>query len=111
MKMHAALFAIAASLCCAAGAAPEEQPGTERQRQLRQLLAQDCGVCHGGSLQGDLGPPLTAGALAGKSEHYLVQSITEGHEETAMPPWRWIVDENDARWLVRYIRGGKAAAK
>ena len=90
---------------------PAQQPGSERQRQLRQLLAQDCAVCHGKSLEGDLGPALTARSLAGKSEEYLVQTITEGHEETAMPPWWWTLDENDARWLARYIRGGTAATK
>ncbi|HEY3487714.1 MAG TPA: cytochrome c [Gammaproteobacteria bacterium] len=84
--------------------APEQQPESERQTQLRQLLAQDCSVCHGLLLKGDLGPPLTAKSLAGKSEHALVQIIIEGHEETAMPPWWWMLEEYEARWLVKFIR-------
>ncbi len=105
------LIAILTPPCFAAAAGTSRQPGNERQQQLRQILSQDCSVCHGESLQGDLGPALTAESLAGKSEDELVQTIMEGHDETAMPPWWWMLDGNDARWLVQYIRGGKAARK
>jgi cytochrome c55X len=81
-----------------------EEPSSKRQQELRQMLLQDCGVCHGKLLQGDLGPPLTAESLAGKTEEELVRTIMEGHDETAMPPWWWMLDEDEARWLLRFMR-------
>src|SRR5688572_20200966 len=66
-----------------------EEPPVKRQQQLHQLLLQDCSVCHGKLLQGDLGPALTPHALTGKSEWALVRTIIRGHDETAMPAWAW----------------------
>lgn len=91
--------------------APEQQPESERQTQLRRLLAQDCSVCHGILLKGDLGPPLTDKSLASKSEDTLVTTILEGHEETAMPPWWAMLEEHEARWLVRFIRSSRVNGK
>jgi cytochrome c55X len=85
----------------------EQQPGDKRQQQLRQVLAQNCSVCHGKSLQGDIGPALTPKSLASKNEDMLVTTILEGREGTVMPSWEWMLQENDARWLVRFIRGGQ----
>jgi mono/diheme cytochrome c family protein len=90
---------------------PREAPSGKRQQELRRLLAEDCGVCHGKLLQGDLAPPLTAESLAGKSDQELVRGIMEGHDETAMPPWWWMVDEDEALWLVRFIRGVRTGEK
>jgi cytochrome c55X len=95
----------------AVAGAPEQQPESERQTQLRRLLAQDCSVCHGMLLKGDLGPPLTDKSLSGKSEEELMQTIMEGHEETAMPPWWWMLEEYEARWLIRFIRDNPISRK
>lgn len=84
-----------------------EQPGSARQQQLRQTVAQNCTVCHGKSLQGDVGPALTAKSLAGKNEEMLVATILEGRDGTIMPSWAWMIKENEARWLVRVLRGDK----
>jgi cytochrome c55X len=81
-----------------------EQPGDKRQQQLRQVLTQQCSVCHGKSLQGDVGPALNAKSLAGKNEQMLVTTILEGRDGTVMPSWEWMLQENDARWLVQYLR-------
>jgi cytochrome c55X len=89
---------------------PREEPSSKRQQELRQILIQECGVCHGKMLQGDLGPPLTAESLAGKSEEELVRTIMEGHDETAMPPWIWMMKEHEALWLVRFIRTAKISS-
>lgn len=97
-----AALAVLSLAAVAAGAVPE--PGAERQEELRGMLAKDCATCHGESLRGDLGPELSGKTLSGKSEDVLVLTILEGHEETAMPPWWWTLNENEARWLVRYIR-------
>jgi cytochrome c55X len=85
-------------------AGPPEQPADKRQQQLRQVLAQQCSVCHGKALQGDVGPALNARSLAGKSEQMLVTTILEGRDGTVMPSWEWMLQENDARWLVQYLR-------
>lgn len=85
-------------------AAKAAEPGAERQEELRDMLAKDCATCHGESLRGDLGPGLSDKTLSGRSEDSLVLTILEGHEETAMPPWWWTLNEDEARWLVRFIR-------
>jgi mono/diheme cytochrome c family protein len=91
----------------AAAAAEPAQPDAARQQELRRILARECAVCHGASLQGDLGPALTAKTLAGRSEDALVLTILEGHDETAMPPWWWTLNESDTRWLLRFIRNSE----
>lgn len=109
-----ALLGLALCGCAATAAAeliPPEEPSVKRQQQLHQLLLQDCSVCHGRLLHGNLGPPLTPEALAGKSEHLLVRTIVLGHSETEMPGWGWKLQDYEARWLVRFIRGGRVTGK
>ncbi len=72
----------------------------ERQQQLMHLLRHDCGSCHGMSLNGGLGPPLTPQALTGKSPEYLVDMIYHGLPEQAMPPWKGLLTQTEIRWLV-----------
>lgn len=102
-------LALIACLYCTPAIAAEtySEPSAEKQQELRRIIAQDCAVCHGESLQGDLGPELSNKTLSGRSEDSLVLTILEGHEETAMPPWWWTLNENEARWLVRFIRGSE----
>lgn len=102
-------LAFIGSVAGAAGLTPPEEPSIKRQQQLHQLLVQDCSVCHGKLLHGNLAPPLTPEALAGKSERLLVGTIVQGHNETEMPGWGWKLQEHEARWLVRFIRGGRIA--
>jgi cytochrome c55X len=108
--LRPALLILLAGYFTAAGAL-EQEPDSERKTQLHRLLAQDCSVCHGMLLKGDLGPPLTGKSLAGKSEEELKQTIMEGHEETAMPPWWWMLEEYEARWLIRFIRDNPVSGK
>jgi cytochrome c55X len=84
------------------------QPGPEREAELRHLLVQDCGSCHGLTLAGGLGPPLRSGDLAGKPAEVLVQTILEGRPGTAMPPWRPFVNPQEAAWLVDQLKRGEA---
>jgi cytochrome c55X len=100
------LFALACMLGLPATAAEIQAatPSATRQQELRQMLARDCAICHADSLQGDLGPALTLATLAGRNEQALIDGILEGHEETAMPPWWWTLQEQEARWLVRFLR-------
>ena len=81
-------------------------PTPERKAELRHLLVQDCGSCHGLTLQGGLGPALLPEALRTKSDDLLVTIIMEGRPGTPMPPWRGLLTENEVRWLVTVMRSG-----
>ena len=84
-------------------------PSAERQTELRYLLTQDCGSCHGLTLQGGLGPALTPGALSGKPAELLQATILYGRTGTAMPPWRTFVSETESLWLAERLLQGEAA--
>ncbi len=78
----------------------------DRERALRHLLAQDCGSCHGMTLQGGLGPALTRTALAGKPAIMLREVILHGRPGTPMPPWNTFMSEAEADWLVQLLLNG-----
>ncbi len=78
----------------------------ERQQTLLHLLRHDCGSCHGMTLKGGLGPPLTPVALKGKSQSSLEATILFGRPGTPMPPWRGMLSEAEARWLVEALKSG-----
>jgi cytochrome c55X len=86
-----------------AGAAP---PEAGREQELHHLLLHDCGSCHGMTLQGGLGPALLPETLAGRPAGFLVQTILDGRPGTAMPPWRPLLSESDAIWLVQRLLEG-----
>ena len=83
-----------------------EPPPLQRQAELSNMLQHDCGACHGMTLQGGLGPALTAEALAGKPDALLLNTILLGREGTAMPPWQGIITIDEADWLVHRLREG-----
>ena len=89
--------------CLAFGAATAETPSPARQDELRNLLLQDCGSCHGMHLTGGLGPALTPQALQGKPRELLITTVSEGRSGTPMPPWKPLLSESDITWLVDYI--------
>lgn len=78
-----------------------------RQLELRTLLTQDCGSCHGLTLKGGLGPPLRPGDLTGKPPAYLAAVILDGRPGTAMPPWRTLLSVAEAQWLADYLSTGQ----
>lgn len=75
-----------------------------RQADLKNLLLQDCGACHGMRLSGGLGPALTVQALAGKSRELLATTISEGRPGTPMPPWKPLLSKADIDWLADYLK-------
>jgi len=79
-----------------------------RQAELMYLLKQDCGSCHGMRLLGGLGPSLVPEALAAASVEDLMAVILEGRPGTAMPPWKALLSEADARWLSQQLKAGAA---
>ena len=80
--------------------------GAARERELVRLVRQDCGSCHGMRLTGGLGLPLTAEALRDKPFDSLVATVVDGRPGTAMPPWKSILSESDAEWIVRKLMQG-----
>lgn len=75
-------------------------------RETVRLVRQDCGSCHGMSLQGGLGTPLTKEALAGQSAEALSIIILHGKHGTAMPPWKTLLSEAQARWIAERLLEG-----
>jgi cytochrome c55X len=74
-------------------------PSAARQQELLYMVRQDCGSCHGLTMKGGLGPPLTKDALANRSALGLAVVILDGIPDTAMPPWRPLLTEAEARWI------------
>ncbi len=96
---------LAASVAASAWAAGEISP--QRQQELLYLLQQDCGSCHGLSMKGGLGSPLLPATLADKPDDALVEIILQGLPGTPMPPWRALLRENEAAFLVRAMKSGQ----
>ncbi|NMP31786.1 cytochrome c [Thalassotalea sp. M1531] len=77
-----------------------------RQAQLMHLLKQDCGSCHGMTLKGGLGPALLPENLEGKPALFLTNTIMYGRPGTAMPPWKEILTEQEAKWITKQLVKG-----
>lgn len=71
-----------------------------------RLVRQDCGACHGMTLQGGLGTPLTREALAGRPVEALTATIMYGRPGTAMPPWQTLLSEAQAQWIAERLLEG-----
>lgn len=87
-------------------AATDLAPG--RAAELERLVLQDCGSCHGLTLKGGLGPDLRAETLAGISADALTEIVLDGVPGTAMPPWRPLLTEPEARWIAEFLLKGTA---
>lgn len=100
-KLPLLMLAVTAVLAesCLAG-----EPSQERQSTLRNMLNHDCGACHGLTLKGGLGPALLPEVLAGKPDDFLISTILNGREGTAMPPWQPFMSRDEAAWLVGVLR-------
>ena len=80
--------------------------GADRRVELVTLVRQDCGSCHGLTLNGGLGPALLPEALKGKPADYLKSVILQGRSNTAMPPWQRFLSEAEAEWIVFNLQKG-----
>ncbi len=80
--------------------------GGERAVEMRNFLRNDCGACHGMTLQGGLGPALTPVALTGRSAEELRLVIRDGRSGTAMPQWRGQLSDADIDALVEILLTG-----
>jgi cytochrome c55X len=82
-----------------------ELAAPDAQRLVR-LVRQDCGSCHGLTLKGGLGSPLLPAGLADKPAESLVATILYGRPGTAMPPWKGLLTEQEAQWIVERLQAG-----
>ena len=77
-----------------------------RQKELLNMLIQDCGSCHGLQMKGGLGPALLPKNLNGKSAEFITATILHGRPGTAMPPWRLLLLPVEARWMADILLQG-----
>lgn len=81
------------------------EPSSARVDQLRNIVAQDCGSCHGMTLKGGLGSPLLPELLSRYSAEGVIETILEGRPGTPMPPWKSMLSRDDAAWIASYLMG------
>lgn len=106
MRIRTLLLPALALGCALASLPATAEPSPARQRELRHLVRQDCGSCHGMTLQGGLGTPLTREALADKPVENLAATILYGRNGTAMPAWKSLLSEHEAEWIAaRLVEG------
>ncbi len=91
------------ALCLTVMPAEAEVP-PDRARALEHMVSQDCGSCHGLTLKGGLGRPLTREALVHADPDGLALIILDGIPGTAMPPWRPLLTEDEALWIASYLK-------
>lgn len=94
------------ALLVAAGPVSAASLTAEQGARLDHLLRHDCGSCHGMTMKGGLGPALLPATLQDRDEDGLVQMILFGNPARAMPPWEGLLDEVEARWIVRRLKHG-----
>jgi cytochrome c55X len=97
---------IVAVLLAGAALAAAAEPSPTRQKELIHMVRQDCGSCHGLTLQGGLGPALLPANLADKAAESLVATIVHGRPGTPMPPWHRFLAEDEAQWIVTRLMTG-----
>jgi cytochrome c55X len=100
MRSLAGLAGLLVSMTAAA------QPAPARKAELVELVRQDCGSCHGLTLKGGLGPSLESRTLADKDSEQMSFVILHGRRGTPMPPWRGLLTEDEARWIVEALKRG-----
>ncbi|MFK5997078.1 MAG: cytochrome c [Rhodobacterales bacterium] len=79
------------------------QISDQRVLELKHMVLQDCGSCHGLTRKGGLGGPLTYAALKDIPPEVLEGKILNGVPGTAMPRWQPLLSVDDAKWIVEYL--------
>jgi cytochrome c55X len=81
------------------------EPGLDPAK-LTNLVRQDCGSCHGLTLKGGLGKPLTTNRLQQWDRAQLIHIILDGVPGTPMPGWRPVLTEAEASWIADVLKEG-----
>ena len=98
---------IAAALAAVASVSLASDISPQRQAELEHMVVQDCGSCHGLTMKGGLGKPITPADLEGFDTEGLAAIILDGVPGTAMPPWRPLISEAEALWIADYLKTEK----
>ena len=98
---------IAAALMAVASVSLAAEISPQRQAELENMVIQDCGSCHGLTMKGGLGKPITPADLEGFDPEGLAAIILDGVPGTAMPPWRPLISEAEALWIADYLKTEK----
>jgi cytochrome c55X len=105
------LIAISSATTATADTAPARPAPTHSapdRAKLIDLVRQDCGSCHGLTLKGGLGRPITSEALAGFDADTLALIVLDGLPGTPMPPWRPLITEAEAAAIADILKRGDA---
>ncbi len=84
---------------------------TKRIDELKYLVKQDCGSCHGMLFKGGLGPALLPKNLSPLTKKQVADIILYGMPATAMPPWQGILSKQEAMWIARSLKTGSLLNK
>lgn len=95
-----------AALALGVAAAGAGAPAPDRAR-LAALVEQDCGSCHGLTLKGGLGRPLTPDALAHLDRASIAAIVLNGIPGTPMPPWRPLLTEAEVAVIADILKEGR----
>ncbi len=101
-----AILAVAASLAATPISAARSEPDPATRERLTHLLIQDCGSCHGLTLQGGLGKPLLPENVSDRSVEVLAEIILDGIAGTPMPPWKGLISQDDALFIAETLKRG-----
>ena len=77
-------------------------PTPVRQRELRDLVKNECVMCHGVGRLGGEGPSLLPSDIKFKDKDDLVSTILNGRG-SRMPPWYTRLSREDARFIVEHV--------
>ncbi len=106
MTMKWLLFLLATGSAVQSAGAATYAPQGERRTELIRLVREDCGSCHGLTLEGGLGPALLPANLRGKDPEVLRSVIMEGLPGTPMPPWKPFLSNDETAWIVDQLMKG-----
>jgi cytochrome c55X len=90
--------------CCTAAPQMAMADPAPDPAKLSNLVRQDCGSCHGLTLKGGLGKPLTAQHLRQWDRSQIVHIILDGIPGTPMPGWRPLLTESEAGWIADFLQ-------
>ena len=95
--------ALALGVALPPAATAQQPPDTLK---LTSLVRQECGSCHGLTLNGGLGKALTAEHLKRWDREQIIHIILDGVPGTPMPPWRPLLSEVEAAWIADALQRG-----
>jgi len=86
--------------------ASDQAPEGARRTELIRLVREDCGSCHGLTLEGGLGPPLLPVTMNQKDAAAIREVILNGLPGTPMPPWARFLTPGEAQWIATELQKG-----